>query len=121
MRRTVEEKAVFTKEKVGLEKVEKDPEMYDVSVNLPFLKEDEITQVSRGLLERFGYFKNGSIRIYYFVDLLNQCREIIKECKKYAGSIDPYFLHEIELPDYRRGQVVIVTEKDGKYSIKLPA
>ena len=121
MRRPVEKRAVFRKEKVGLEKVEKAPEMYEVEVNLPFLKEDEITKVSRELLVLFGYFKDGSIRLYYFVDLLTQCREIIKECKKYTGSIDPHFLHEIVLPDCRKGQVVIVTEKDGKYSIKLPA
>ena len=86
----------------------------------PYLKET-FTHVSPGLLEKYWYFnKDGSLRLCYFIDLLNQAQEIVEGQEKHLGSIQPYFLDEIDLPDNKRGIILLVQNNDGKISIKLP-
>lgn len=86
----------------------------------PYLKEN-FTHVSPSLLEKYGYFnKDGSLRLYYFIDLLNQAQEIVEGQEKHLGSTQAYFLDEIDLPDNKRGIILLVQNNDGKMSIKLP-
>ena len=86
----------------------------------PYLKEG-FSYVSPRLLKEYGYFnKDGSLRICYFVDLFNQAHEIVENMDKHLGYIEPFFLDEIDLPDKKRGVILLILNCDGKMSIKLP-
>ena len=85
-----------------------------------YLKEG-FSHVSPRLLQEYGYLKDdGSLRLCHFIELVNQAYEIVENSKKYLGSIEPFFLDEIDLPDNKRGVILLAHNSDGKMSIKLP-
>jgi len=114
----VDGKTVFTEEtlKVLVENLNG----WGVPEQEPYLKEG-FSHVSPRLLQEYGYLKkDGSLRLCYFIDLLNQANEIVENSKKYLGSIEPFFLDEIDLPDNKKGVILLTQNSDGKMSIKLP-
>ena len=111
MMQAVEEKTVFSEVKLNAQ---------GVADQAPYLKEG-FSQVSQNLLEKYGYLKeDGSLRIYHYIELVNQAYEIVENSKKYLGSIEPFFLDEIALPDNKTGVILLTQNSDGKMSIKLP-
>ena len=118
MMQAVEEKLVINEVKIrALEKTLNEWGAYGQG---PYLK-DGFSEVSPNLLEQYGFIrKDGSLRLTCFVDLLNQAYIIVRDSQKYLGSIEPYFLDEIILPDDKKGVILITQNIDGKMSIKLP-
>jgi len=104
----------------GLAKGVDEWEFFNINKNLPFLKENDFSHVSTNLLKKYGYFRNGKLRLTYFVDLLNQAREIVKKAKMTYNSIPPFIYDEIYIPDEKKGIILIVQNVDGRTTIKMP-
>ena len=122
MNATVEEKIEVKVEKNTsfLEGVN-EQEFMNINKYFPRLEEKDFSHVSFKLLREYGYYKNGEIRRYFLVELLNQARELVKESTECLGSVEPYLFHEIEIPDDKIGMILICQNIDGKTSIKLPS
>lgn len=113
-----EKKAVFSDETLKVLAINLND--WGVEKQKPYLKEN-FTHVSPSLLEKYGYFnKDGSLRLCYFIELLNQAQEIVENMDKHFGYIEPFFFDEIDLPDNKRGIILLTQNNDGKMSIKLP-
>jgi len=107
------------KEIVRKEFIEQD--LIEINERWPYLKEEQFTQISKRLLEEYGYFYDwGDTKVCYLVDLLAQARGIVRKSQKYLGSIDAFFLDQITCPDDIKKLILIVQNDDGKMSIKLP-
>ena len=114
----VEKKLVINEEKMKV--LAENLNGWGVKDQEPYLKEG-FTRVSSRLLEEYGYLReDGSLRLCFFIDLINQAHEIVENSKKYLGSVEPYFLDEIFLPDDKRGVILLTQNEDGKMSIKHP-
>ena len=114
----VDEKAVFNQE--TLKVLAENLNGWNTEEQKPYLKEG-FSFVSPRLLQEYGYLKkDGSLRLCFFIDLLNQANEIVENSKKYLGSVEPFFLDEIDLPDNKKGVILLTQNSDGKMSIKLP-
>ena len=121
MMQTLEEKVTKKKEEIdGMAKGVDEWEFFNINKSLPFLGEKDFSHVSTNLLKEYGYYRNGKLRLAYFVDLLNQAREIVKNVKMSFNSIPPFIYREISLPDEKKGIILITQNIDGKTTIKMP-
>lgn len=120
MMQTVKKKLVINQKTLAA--LEKALNEWGDSQKEPYLKGECFSNVSTNLIEEYGYINDdGSLRLCYFVDLLNQAKEIVENMKKNLGEIEPNFIDEIEIPDDKKGMILLTKNDDGKLSIKLPA
>jgi hypothetical protein len=95
--------------------------LFDINRELPSLEEIVFSHVSYEFLEKNRYFNSdGNIRLYYFVDLLLQAREIVKECCQYQDKKEIAFMDDIDVPEGKKAIVFITSNEDGKLTIKSP-
>ena len=120
MQTVIEEKIVFNEERLkALAKAFND---WGALKKDHYFPDGLFTEISASLLEKYGYFnEDHSLKISYFIHLLNQAKEIIENSRKYLGSIEPFFLDEIDIPDNKKGMILLIKEDNKKISIKLPS
>ncbi|MDE2027076.1 MAG: hypothetical protein KGJ11_00870 [Candidatus Omnitrophica bacterium] len=121
MMQTLQEKVDKKEEEFdGLVKGVDEWEFFNINKNLPFLQEKDFSHVSMNLLKKYGYFRNEKLRLTYFVDLLIQAHEIVKNAKMSFNSIPPFIYREIDIPDEKKGIILITPNINGKTTIKMP-
>ena len=90
------------------------------SSGLPFLQERLFTHVSTRLLTKYEYWNAKSeIRLYYFVDLLVQAREIVIKNRKYDSFMPAYCSGFVLLANNQEAEIAVIPNDSGKLTIKL--
>ena len=92
---------------------------FDVKSKLPKLDEQDFTLVSNRLLNEFGYFLEGEIRLCLFVDLLVQARVIVLNNRKNSYLNHYVYTGNIVIPNGEIREIFIVSNDHGKSTIKL--
>lgn len=118
MMQTVQEKSAVKEQKND---EIKEVDFVEITKEFTWIKEERFTQISRRLLDEYGYlYEGGRIKLCALVDLLVQAREIVEMANKHLGGLDKYFLHPVTIPDMTERMILLVKESEGKISIRLP-
>ena len=123
MEQTVERKTEFNRVNIKGFFDRKEPVYadgyFDIKSKLPKFEDKDFTHVSNRLLNEYGYFLDGEIRLCLFVDLLVQARTIVLNTRKH-GYLNHYvYTGEIMIPSGKTREIFIVSNEHGKSTIKL--